>query len=90
LTFKLVDDGILGLARWVESLTLAPAKVLGLPLGTLQAGRDADVTVFDPAAKWVFSEDQVLSKSANSPFLGWELKGKVAVTVVGGKVVYED
>jgi dihydroorotase len=90
LTFKLVDDGMLPLARWVESLTAAPARVLGLPLGTLQTGRDADVTVFDPGAKWVFSEDQVLSKSANSPFLNWELKGKVAATIVGGRIAYEN
>jgi dihydroorotase len=90
LTFKLVDDGVLSLARWVESLTTAPAKVLGLPLGTLMPGREADVTIFDPGAKWVFSEEQILSKSANSPFLGWELKGKVAATIVGGKVVHED
>src|SRR6185295_6114587 len=47
LTFRLVDDGMVSLSRWVTSLTIAPAQVLGLPLGTLNPGRDADVTIFD-------------------------------------------
>src|SRR5262249_10304205 len=88
LTFRLVEDGLITLARWVTSLTSAPAQVLGLPLGTLKTGRDADVTIFDPNEKWLFSQDGNLSKSANSPFLGWELKGRVAMTVVGGRVAH--
>ncbi|HUP58059.1 MAG TPA: dihydroorotase [Bdellovibrionota bacterium] len=88
LTFKLVDDGKVKLARWVESLSSGPARVLGLKLGTLEKGWDADVTIFDPQAKWVFSEDKILSKSANSPFVNWDLKGRAVATIVGGRVAY--
>jgi dihydroorotase len=88
LTFKLVDDGMIKVSRWVEAMTSAPARILGLPLGTLQLGRDADVTIFDPEAKWTFSEDKNLSKSSNSPFLNWDLKGRVTATLVGGRIAY--
>jgi dihydroorotase len=89
LTLQLVHDQIVSASKWVESLTVKPAKLLGLGLGTLQRGRDADITILDPRAVWTFNSEQVLSKSHNSPFLGWKFKGKVVKTLVAGKVVYE-
>jgi dihydroorotase len=63
---------------------------LNLPLGTLQVGKDADVTLLQANEKWVLTEERILSKSINTPFLGWEFKGKIMATVVGGKIQYAD
>lgn len=89
LTLKLVHEGAVSLHRWIEALTINPAKLLNLPYGTLQNGRPADVTILKPDQIWTLTEDKILSKSRNSPFLGWELKGMVKATIVGGKAVYE-
>lgn len=89
LTVKLVHDGIVPVARWVESLTTAPARLLGLEYGTLQKGRPADVTIMAGDQRWTLTEERILSKSRNSPFLGWEFKGQIRATIVGGRVVYE-
>jgi dihydroorotase len=88
-TFELVQKGIMRLDRWVESFTQAPAKLLGEKLGTLQKGVEADLTLIDPKHDWVFHEDQIVSKSKNSPFIGWKFSSKVIFTVVKGKVVYD-
>ncbi len=89
LTLKLVHEGIVSPRRWVESLTSKPARLLNLPLGTLKVGQDADVTNIDPNAKWLLTEELILSKSRNSPFLGWELQGRVLATFVAGRLAYE-
>jgi dihydroorotase len=80
----------LGLSELIAKYTVAPAQLLNLPKGTLSVGADADVTVFDPDAKWVFTSDKSASKSKNCPFLGWQLKGKVAATIVGGKLAWSE
>ena len=54
--------------------------------GTLAAGADADVTIIDPEAEWEFGPGDVLSKSKNSPFLGWKMRGRAAATICGGRV----
>ena len=89
LTLKLVHEGIVSPRRWVESLTSKPARLLNLSLGTLKVGQDADVTIIDPNAKWLLTEELILSKSRNSPFLGWELQGRVLATFVAGRLAYE-
>jgi dihydroorotase len=53
-------------------------------------GVDADVTIFDPDKEWVFDRAESASKSFNSPFYGWTLKGKAMGTIVGGKIVWQD
>jgi dihydroorotase len=70
--------------------TVAPAHLLGLPKGTLSVGADADVTVFDPDLAWTFDKSASASKSINSPFYGWRLKGKALAAIVGGKVAWGD
>lgn len=90
VTFQLVNDGIVSLDRWVESLTLAPAKLLKIPLGTLKVGAAADVTLLDPKREWTFSAEGNLSKSQNSPFLGSKLTGKVLLTLVDGVVKFSE
>ena len=85
----LVHTGRLGLSQLIEKYTLAPARLLDLNKGTLQVGADADITVFDPDAEWIFERQTTASKSTNSPFYGWPMKGQAQLTIVGGKVVYE-
>jgi dihydroorotase len=78
----------LSLSDVIAKYTVAPARLLNLKKGTLSAGADADVTIFDPDQEWAFESSGSASKSKNSPFFGWGLKGKVAGTIVGGKRVY--
>jgi dihydroorotase len=85
---QLVHSGRLGLGALVEKFTTAPARLLRLNKGTLSVGADADVTVFDPAREWLFDVRQSASRSRNSPFHGWTLKGRAVLTVVGGKIVW--
>ena len=67
--------------------TANPARLLNLKKGTLGVGADADVTVFDPDREWIFERAETASKSSNSPFFGWKLKGRAVATIVGGKEV---
>ncbi len=76
------------LGRLIASLTTEPAKILGLPKGTLAKGSDGDVTVFDPEKTYRIDKTAFRSKSRNTPFDGWEVQGKVRYTIVGGRVVY--
>ncbi|MGE0823900.1 MAG: dihydroorotase [Candidatus Binatia bacterium] len=88
LTLALVDAQVLSLVEAVRKLTEGPARILGLPYGTLAVGAPADVVLFDPHALWLVAADKLQSKSKNTPFVGWELKGKVILTMVEGRVVY--
>jgi dihydroorotase len=76
----------LGLSELIAKFTVNPARLLDVPKGTLSEGADADVTVFDPDHEWVFKSKDSASKSLNSPFFGWTLKGKPTSTIVSGKV----
>ena len=75
----------LGLADLIAKYTVAPAKLLNLAKGTLSVGADADVTVFDPEREWIWQRGETASKSQNSPFYGWPLKGRSVATIVGGR-----
>lgn len=78
----------LSLPDLISRYTVAPAKLLNLAKGTLSVGADADVTVIDPEAEWVYTREQSASKSRNSPFFGWPLKGRPVATIVAGKPVW--
>jgi len=88
LLLKLVDSGRLPLSTVIERLSTAPARLLGLPGGTLRPGTGADVVVFDPAARWEVTAETLASRSKNTPLLGLQLKGLVRATVIGGEVRY--
>jgi dihydroorotase len=89
LGLKLVDDKVLTLPKLIERLTIGAARVFGLPAGTLGKGAPADVTVLDLDAAYKVDPERFRSKSRNSPFRGWELRGRVTHTIVGGQVVFD-
>lgn len=84
----LVRAGVLTLPELIARMSTIPARVFGLPGGTLAAGHPADVVVFDPRAAWTVDVTRFRSKSRNTPFAGWELAGRVARTIVGGRTVF--
>jgi dihydroorotase len=69
--------------------TVEPARLLRIDAGTLSAGARADVTLIDPELEWTVKIDQFHSASRNSPFDGWQLKGRAMRTIVGGKTVWK-
>jgi dihydroorotase len=79
----------LGLPALLAKYTVSPARLLGLSKGTLSVGADADVTVIDAEREWRFDKASSASKSINSPFYGWRLKGRAVATVVRGKRVWQ-
>jgi dihydroorotase len=89
LTFALVEEGVLSLESAVDKLSTAPAKVFGLTKGTLTVGADADVAIVDQQEQWEVDPAKFRSKSRNTPFAGWKVKGRVMTTIVGGRVVFE-
>lgn len=80
----------MSLSSIIEKFTVAPAKLLNLKKGTLSEGADADVTVFDPDLEWTFTREGTASKSTNSPFYGWPLRGRAIMTIVNGRVAWRD
>ncbi len=84
----LVEPKHLSLGDLILRMTRNPLRVLGREGGTLMSGADADVTVFDPAQRWTVRAAEFASKSRNMPFEGWELSGKILITLVGGSVTY--
>jgi dihydroorotase len=86
LTFKLVDEGVLSLSEAVRKLTNNPASILKIGEGRLTAGSDADITIIDPNIEWTVDVTQFKSKSRNTPFHGWKLKGRAVLTIVGGRI----
>jgi len=77
------------LKRLITLYTANPAALLRLPKGTLKPGADADITLIDPDLEWVFKKEASFSRSRNTPFDGWKLKGRAVRTIVGGKTVWE-
>jgi len=89
LSLKLVEDGVLDLKALVSLMSCNPAKILGIERGTLKVGAVADVTIIDAAKTWQVSAEKLESKSKNSPFLGCQMKGAAAYTIVKGQVVHQ-
>jgi dihydroorotase len=86
----LIDKGYLSWADAIRKLTINPARILKLEGGTLAAGSVADIAVIDPDKTWTVTPDSFRSRSKNSPFIGTSLTGKVAATILGGRVVYRE
>ncbi|MHC4234151.1 MAG: amidohydrolase family protein [Planctomycetota bacterium] len=86
---EMVVTGLLDLRELIERLSFRPAQIAGLPAGTLAEGSPADLVVFDPEERWICRPDEFLSLSHNTPFAGQELVGRVVMTWVGGRPVYD-
>jgi dihydroorotase len=83
----LVHAGGIGLSQAVRLMSTGPARLLGLPGGTLVPGSPADVSVFDLDEEWHVDPAAMRSKSRNTPFAGWKLRGRARFTIVGGRIV---
>jgi dihydroorotase len=90
LTLRLVDEGVLPLHEAIGRVTWQPANILGLSAGTLSLGTRADICIVDPERYWTVSAKSLVSRGKNTPFTGWELKGKVTHTLLDGRLVYEN
>jgi dihydroorotase len=89
LSMALLAGGKVSPARFVDLLSAGPARILGLrEKGSLRAGADADVTIVDPEAEWEFRESDVRSKSRNSPFFGWKMRGRAVAVLCRGRITH--
>lgn len=86
---RLVKPGVLPLATLVSRLSRDPARLLGLPGGSLAPGAAADITLIDPTAEWTVDPAKFQSRSRNTPFGGWSLTGRPWKTIVGGTVAWQ-
>jgi len=87
---RLVHTGRIGIKRMIELLSVNPARVLNLPGGSLAEGQPADITILAPDARTDIDAARLRSKSKNTPFDGWSLRGGVAATLVAGRIVYSN
>jgi dihydroorotase len=85
---ELVETGLLSLGGLVTRMSVMPARIFGLPGGTLAPGAPADVVVLDPVVEWTVRPEEFFSKSRNTPFAGRRLKGRAETTIVRGQVVF--
>jgi dihydroorotase len=88
LSLKLVEDGVLTINQLIEKMSCNPSNILELKRGTLKIGLVADITLIDPVVEWTMDKDKLSSKSKNSPFLGWKIKGVASATILAGTVVH--
>ncbi len=88
LALQLAHEQVLPLSDLLHRLTRGPAEILGLPGGTLASGATADICIFDPERSWVLDTSSMCSKGHNTPFMGWEMKGRVVHTLLAGRLVY--
>lgn len=89
LSLRLVTEGVLSLPALIDRLTQQPARLLGLELGSLSVGAVADLCLFDPDEEWELQPNQMLSRGRNTPFAGWQFKGRTTMTVLNGEIVFE-
>lgn len=88
MALRLVEQGTTTLSDAIHRLTAGPASILNLKQGHLAVNAPADVCIFDPDATWLLEPANMESQGHNSPFLGWEMKGRANYTLLGGRVVF--
>jgi len=87
---SLVEKGYLTPMQLIEKMSTNPARVLGIDKGTLQEGKIADITIIDPNVQYKINASEFESKGKNTPFDGFEVKGKAVYTIVAGKIIMEN
>ncbi len=90
LALALVHEGLIGVTRLVELMSCSPARILGVAGGRLAVGDPADITVIDPEKRFTFTAQESCSKGKNTPFDGWQFRGKAVLTILAGRVSYSD
>ena len=85
---QLVKSGLLSKMALIERMSTKPAEILGIDKGNIEVGKIADITLLDPDSTYTITEETFAGKSKNSPFIGMEVQGEVARTIVAGKTVY--
>ncbi|MBW2566422.1 MAG: amidohydrolase family protein, partial [Deltaproteobacteria bacterium] len=90
LSLQLVEKGLIDLNTLVAKMSINPARILNLTHIGLKPGNPADLTIIDPEKKFTIDVNTFRSKSRNTPFNGWNLKGKAVLTMVGGKIVFKE
>lgn len=90
LSMQLVEDKVLSLVDVIATLTINPARIAGIDAGTLGRDMPADICIIDPEENWTVTEESLKSAGKNSPFLEWEMKGRVVQTLLGGRSVYKN
>jgi len=88
-SLKLVADGTLSFNGLITRMSTHAARILGVPCG-LKVGNAADITMIDPAVEFTIEPSLFRSRSRNSPFVGMHVRGRAVLTMVGGRIVYED
>ncbi len=88
LALRMSHESGMQLSEVISRLTIQPARILNIPEGTLSIGRNADICIFDPEHYWRVDREQFFSQGKNTPFHGWELKGRVTYTIKSGQVVF--
>jgi dihydroorotase len=86
---QLIRKNVIDWPTAVRLMSSNPARILGIPAGTLDIGAAADITLIDPDLEWTVSKDQFHSLSFNSPYIGMKLTGRPVMTIVGGKTVFD-
>jgi dihydroorotase len=89
LSLQLVHDKVLDLKQAIAALTIKPARIAGIDTGHLGPGAAADICIFDPDRTWTDTKNSRASAGTNSPFLDWEMRGKVTHTLVAGRIIFE-
>ena len=89
LSLKLVHDGVISLTGLVEKMSTNPARIIGLNIG-ISVGAPADITIIDPDLSYKIDSSKFRSLSRNTPFDGWDMKGKAVLTMVDGRVLFEE
>jgi dihydroorotase len=88
LTLRLVRESTISPEIMIRALSTNPARILGVPGGTLAPEAPADITVIDPQAEWLLEPERLASKSRNTPFGGWSMTGRAVCTIVGGRIAW--
>lgn len=89
LTLRLAEENVLGLPEAIAAVTCGPAGIAGLAAGSLGIGVLADVIIVDPRQRWTVTADSLVSRGHNTPFMGWDMQGRVSHTLLGGKIIFQ-
>ncbi len=87
LSLRLVSEGVMSWSTLIQKFTQGPAAILRRDIGRLRIGAPADITIIDPLVEWTVQKETFASKSKNSPFIGWKMKGKANAVLVAGKII---